>query len=273
MKKRLKIGIGSYAYTWAIGVPGYENKASMSAFGLIEKAAELKAEVVQLADNLPLENYSKPELSELLACTKRKSMTIEVGAKGLTPERLEVYIRIAGQLRADILRFVIDDNSYEPSTDAVIDVIRPFITRLEKEKVKLVLENHDRLMCAEFSYIINTCNSPFVGICLDTVNSLGVPEGTDEVIKTLLPHTLNLHVKDFNVERLDHKMGFNVQGVPAGEGKLDIPRLLKNLDDAGKCHTAILELWTPFGPTLEDTIARENEWARKSMQYLQQLSY
>lgn len=273
MKKRLKIGIGSYAYAWAIGVPGYEAKAPMSALGLIEKAAELKAEVVQLADNVPLEKYSKHELTELLSLAREKSVAIEVGAKGLTPERLEMYVRIAGHLHADILRFVIDDTNHEPLPDTVIDVIRPFIPRLEKAKIKLALENHDRLTSAEFSYIINACNSPFVGICLDTVNSLGVPEGTGEVIKALLPHTLNLHVKDFNVERLDHKMGFIIQGTPAGEGKLDIPRLLENLDDEGKCNAAILELWTPFGPTLEDTIARENEWACKSMQYLQQLSY
>ncbi len=245
----------------------------MSAFDLIGKALELKAEVVQFADNLPLENCSRDELAKLLSFAEERSIAIEVGAKGLTPERLKIYTDIAGFLHADILRFIIDDNAYEPSPDNVIEVIRPSIPMLEKAKVRLALENHDRLKCAEFLSIVEACNSPFVGICLDTVNSLGIPEGTAEVINALSPFTVNLHVKDFSIGRLDHKMGFRVEGTPAGEGKLDIAGLLGRLSTMGKCSSAILELWTPFGPTLEDTIARENEWAYRSMQYLRQLSY
>ncbi len=245
----------------------------MSAFDLIEKASELKAEVVQFADNLALENYSQDELIKLLSFAEKRAIAIEVGAKGLTPERLKIYTDIAVLLHAEILRFIIDGNNYEPLPDTVIEVIRPCIPILEKAKVRLALENHDRLKSTEFLSIIKACDSPFVGICLDTVNSLGIPEGMVEVINVLSPYTLNLHVKDFTVGRLDHKMGFKVEGTPAGEGKLDIVGLLGKLSVMGKCNSAILELWTPFGPTLEDTIARENEWACKSMQYLYQLSY
>lgn len=273
MNNRLKIGIGSYTFAWSIGVPGYENRTPLSAFDLIEKASELKAEVVQFADNLALENYTRDELARLLSFAEKRAIAIEVGAKGLTPERLNMYAYIAEFLHADVLRFIIDDNNYEPLPDTVIEVIRPCIPILEKAKVRLALENHDRLKCAEFVSIVEACNSPFVGICLDTVNSLGIPEGTAEVIDTLSPFTLNLHVKDFSIGRLDHKMGFRVEGMPAGEGKLDISGLFSKLSAMGKCRSAILELWTPFGPTLEDTIARENEWAYKSMQYLRQLSY
>ena len=273
MNNRLKIGIGSYTFTWSIGVPGYGNKTPLSAFDLIEKASELKAEVVQFADNMALENYSRDELAGLLSFAGERSIAIEVGAKGLTLERLNMYTAIAAFLQAGILRFIIDDDGYEPSPDIVIEVIRSCIPALEEAKVRLALENHDRLNCAQFSSIIEACNSPFVGICLDTVNSLGIPEGTAEVINALSPLTLNLHVKDFSIGRLDHKMGFRVEGMPAGEGKLDIAGLFSKLSAMGKCRSAILELWTPFGPTLEDTIARENDWAYKSMQYLRQLSY
>ncbi len=274
MNNKLKIGISSYTFTWSVGVPGYRNKTSLSAFDLIEKASELKAELVQFADNLPLENYSWEELTKILSFAQERAIGIEVGAKGLTPERLKLYAEIAGFLQADILRFIIDDNDYEPSPKTVIEVIRPFIPILEKTKVRLALENHDRLSCAEFVSIVVSCNSPLVGICLDTVNSLGIPEGTAEVISALSPFTLNLHVKDFSIRRLDHKMGFKVEGTPAGEGKLDIAGLFHKLSIMDKCKSAILELWTPFGSTMEDTIARENEWAYRSMQYLLgQLSY
>jgi len=270
-KSNIKIGIGSYTYTWAMGVPGYDTQQAMTAFDLVDKAVELKAKVVQFADNAPLDTFSRDELTELLQLAEKNSVILEVGSRGLTPERLEHFIIISQILHSEILRFVIDGKDYQPSPDEVISIIRPFIPKLKETKIKLVLENHDRLTCDEFSYIIRECNSPYVGICLDTVNSLGVPEGTAEVIRKLLPYTLNLHVKDFIIERLDHKMGFKVEGAPAGKGKLNIPFLISELNRTGQCKTAILELWTPFGPTLKETIDKEAQWAIESMNYLNQL--
>jgi L-ribulose-5-phosphate 3-epimerase UlaE len=82
---------------------------------------------------------------------------------------------------------------------------------------------------------------------------------------------VNLHVKDFSIRRSEHKMGFIVEGAPAGKGKLDIPGLLARLKALGRCGSAVLELWTPFGPTMEDTLQRESLWAAESMDYLKQL--
>ena len=57
---------------------------------------------------------------------------------------------------------------------------------------------------------------PYVGICLDTVNSFGSLEGPEVVIETLAPYTVNLHIKDFDIRRTDHNMGFTIFGTPAG---------------------------------------------------------
>ena len=271
--RRLEIGIGSYTYTWAIGVPGYAVAVPMTAFGLIEKASELSAKVVQFADNMPLDGFSDEKLLELFQFAQSQSIKLEVGSKGLTSERLKRYIAVAQALHSDILRFVIDENDYRPSPEQVVDIIRPYFPVLEAANIRLALENHDRSKAVEFVQIIQACNSPYVGICLDTVNSLGVPEGTGEVIRELLPYTVNLHVKDFIIERFYHKLGFKVEGVPAGKGKLDIPFLMRELSALGKCKTAILELWTPWGDTVEETIARENQWAVESMIYLNKIRF
>ena len=58
-------GISSYTYTWAIGVPGKEPKNPMTIFQLIEKAAEFGINVVQVADNLPLDHFSETELLKM----------------------------------------------------------------------------------------------------------------------------------------------------------------------------------------------------------------
>ncbi|WP_106829951.1 sugar phosphate isomerase/epimerase family protein [Parabacteroides pacaensis] len=273
MNQAIQIGIGSYTFTWAIGVPGYPPSRPLSVYDLIEKATTLQAPVVQLADNIPLDNFSEEGLSELLRLTEKRSIRLEVGSKGLTTQRLKKYIQITRRLHSDTLRFVIDEAGYYPSPQQVVQIITSLLPELEAAQIRLVLENHDRLKAKEFVFIIHACNSRHVGICLDTVNSLGVPEGTEEVIRELLPYTFNLHIKDFQIERLPHKMGFSIAGTPAGKGKLDIKRIMSELNTIGQCPSAILELWTPFRISLEETIRKENEWAIESMNYLTQLKY
>jgi sugar phosphate isomerase/epimerase len=88
------------------------------------------------------------------------------------------------------------------------------------------------------------------------------------VADLLSKHAKSLHVKDFNVERLWHRMGFSVQGRPAGGGQLNVPRLLERLENSAPDLNAILELWPPEQATLEDTIRLENAWAAESITYL-----
>ena len=106
------------------------------------------------------------------------------------------------------------------------------------------------------------------GICLDTVNSFGALEGPEVVVQQLAPYTLNLHVKDFTIARVSSNMGFLVTGTPAGEGRLDLPWLFERLRAAGRDVNAILETWPPFGPTLDETIARERTWVETSIRNL-----
>jgi len=119
--------------------------------------------------------------------------------------------------------------------------------------------------------LIRELNSSYVGICLDTVNSFGALEGLEQVVKELAPYVLNLHIKDFNIARVDHQMGFCIVGCPAGEGRLDIEWLLNIIKREGKNPNAILELWTPFTENIEKTILKENEWANKSIDFLRRI--
>jgi len=66
-------------------------------------------------------------------------------------------------------------------------------------------------------------------------------------------------------------MGFTLEGRPAGEGRLDIPGVLTHLRAFGRRPNAILELWTPPEENLAATIAKEADWAARSLAYLRQL--
>ena len=100
------------------------------------------------------------------------------------------------------------------------------------------------------------------------MNSLVIPEGPEQVADVLSKHVKSLHVKDFIVERLWHRMGFSVQGRPAGGGQLNVPRLLEGLVNSAPESNAILELWPPEQRKLEDTLKLENAWAAESISYL-----
>jgi hypothetical protein len=63
-------------------------------------------------------------------------------------------------------------------------------------------------------------------------------------------------------------MGFEVEGVPAGQGILPIGKLVNQLSEWGKCESGILELWTPQQPTIDETIRLESRWADESIAYL-----
>ena len=116
--------------------------------------------------------------------------------------------------------------------------------------------------------LIQRLGSPRVGACLDTVNSFGALETPREVISALLPLTASLHVKDFDVVRANHRMGYAVVGTAAGKGRLDIPGLIEGARHNGRDPNAIVELWTPLVGDIEQTIATEQQWARESISFL-----
>jgi L-ribulose-5-phosphate 3-epimerase UlaE len=66
-------------------------------------------------------------------------------------------------------------------------------------------------------------------------------------------------------------MGIIIEGSPAGKGMLNIRDTLERLTLLNRCQSAILELWTPPEPKMEDTIEKEEQWARESIKYLKEL--
>ena len=265
----MKPGISSYTYTWAIGVPGKEPKNPMTIFQLIDKAVDLEVQIVQVADNLPLDRFSKTELLKIKDYARGLGIKIEVGSKKMTVENLKRYIEIAVFFESPIVRFVIDGDVFQPNLEEIQKILEHVVPSLEKNKIVLAIENHDRFKASEFIKIVETAGSDFVAICLDSVNSMGAGEGLETVIGKLAPLTVNLHVKEFSIKRVFHKMGFVIEGCPLGEGMLPLSEMIKEIPE--KCHSAILEQWTPPEETIEETIEKEDSWARQSITYLKSI--
>jgi 3-oxoisoapionate decarboxylase len=262
------LGISSFTYGWAVGVEGSMPTQPMKAIDLLQKAIDFNLRCVQFGDNIGIDRLESSLLKEVLDFSIKHQIRLEMGARGLHPENLEKHLEICTFLRSDLLRFVIDGNDFEPSPEQVIAIIKDILPELKKRNITLGIENHDRFKVKTLAKIMESIGSENVGICLDCVNSMGAGEGLEYVADMLSPYTVNLHIKDYSIVRFPHKMGFMVNGSPAGKGVLDLEFLLEKLATHRKCKSAILELWTPPESSLETTLAKEQSWANESVAYL-----
>ncbi len=265
------LGISSFTYGWAVGMN--PDKPNLDAFDLVKKVKAYGLKCLQIGDNLPLHNMSDSVIKEFKAALNESGIRLEVGARKLTENQLQRYLDISKFLNAPLLRFVVDDDNYQPTGQTIISILRNALPELRRNQIILGIENHDRFKARELSEVMDAISDEHVGICLDSVNSIGAGEGLEWVVDALAPYTVNLHIKDFVIQRFSHKMGFIVTGAPAGGGMMNIPSIIEKIIPFGRCKSAILEQWAPPEAVLDRTIEKEMSWAEESINYLKSLPY
>lgn len=269
--QRLQLGLGTYSFPWAIGIKGSMPRLPMQATDLLHYAKGRGINSVQFGDNLPLHQLSEVERNELSNLAAALQIKIEVGTRRLTQGQMGHYIPLAQLFGSAFIRVVIDDMDYHPDEVTVMKEIESLLPQLRESNVILAIENHDRFPARTLERIIRNTDEKYIGICLDTANSLGAGEGVKEVLQKLAPYTVNLHLKDINIKRLPHQMGFTVEGCVAGKGVIDIPSIISELKGYHRCRTATLEVWSQPEKTVEESIAKEKQWVEESINYLKPL--
>jgi L-ribulose-5-phosphate 3-epimerase UlaE len=63
-------------------------------------------------------------------------------------------------------------------------------------------------------------------------------------------------------------MGFTVTGRALGEGMLPLAEVLQTVASHGCCGTAVIETWPPPESEMSATLAKEMDWAVRSVQVL-----
>lgn len=260
----MKIGISSWAYAWNIKKTE-ESDFSMDAFALLEKAHEFQVDVLQIADNLPLDTLSLEEQHRLKDLAFRYGIQLECGTQGIRSEKLIPFIEMASFFGSPLLRTLIHDAQGCPTPEEAEQEIRNVLPYLHKTGITLAIENHDFFPVRVLKELIDRVHDPYVKICLDPVNNFAQGEGTGEVLQVLQNDTVNFHCKDYIVKRKSGGLGFDVEGCIAGEGLLNIPEIFHGFPTSVSC---ILELWTPWQGNLSQTRVLESEWVKKSVDYL-----
>lgn len=267
----MKLGISSFTYGWAVGIEGYTPAEPMGFLELIERTHDFGLSLLQVGDNLPLDQLTDSELQEGKQALKQYGIELELGIRGLRDSRIRKYLELCRLFSSRLLRVVIDEAGYEPAEEEIIRILKRWDPELRSEGITVGIENHERLKAVQLASIIRQVGSPFVGICLDTANSLGALEGLDTVADTLIPYTVNLHAKDVSVHRLKSQLGFEITGTVSGEGMLNMVDLIRRVSENGRDVNCILEQWTAYTGDLEGTIRKEAREAVKGVHNLQKI--
>jgi 3-oxoisoapionate decarboxylase len=262
----IAFGVGSYAFSWAIGVPGYPAPARpLDITGLVDAAAALEVPVLQICDNLPLDGLDAADLTTLRLRAAAAGMRIEAGTRGSDVPRLRRYLEIAVALGSPILRTLLTPKASAAQTLAESAAsIRAVLPAFEAAGVVLAIENYEYFSVEQLRGLVDEIASPCVAVCLDPVNNFGVGQDTSRAVETLAPVAAAVHLKDFRVSRLPHTMGYELTGTPAGSGLLDVSRLLAAVGRRREVFSVVLEQWVPWQGTIEATVALERRWLEES---------
>jgi sugar phosphate isomerase/epimerase len=278
--KKAKLGIGSYSYFFSstgegrfkLVNYGFTNNNPWTIEKFVDRAVDLGVRYVQLADNYALDELSDAELIKSGQYAKNNGVILESGMRGIMTDQFEKYIRLSHLLGVEKLRCVIDNGNFKPSIEDASSIINDMIPELKKRNIILGVENHDRITTEEFAKIMNNTASSHVGMIIDTVNSFSTMEPTVKIMETLSPFAVELHIKDYTIERRKDAQGLVIKGTVAGEGMLDIPYVIDMMKkNARSDFSTILEFWMEPEKSLELSIIKENEWVEKSLNYLKSI--
>ena len=264
--KSFQAGLSSWAFPWALGVGGYPPPAlPLTPADLVDKASDLGAQVLQIADNMPLSRLTHRELDALGQRARDKGITLEGGTRGLNPENLLNYLELALRLNMHLIRTLPHDGEDRPDFKEAEGRLAAVLPLYEKAGVVLALENHDFYPAAWIGDLVECFKGSVLGVCLDPVNNLGQGESEQEVLCRLAPLTVNFHCKDYTIRRKPSTLGFDIEGVPLGQGMLDLDRAQRLLPEG---LSWIIELWTPWQGNSASTLSLESRWAGESVKTL-----
>lgn len=260
------LGMGSYSFRWSIGHKGLVPENPMTHADLLDIAADLDLGLVQYADNIPFDDVSQEELIALRKKADDLGIELEIGTQSFNAQQVTKYIGIAQVLRAKILRVALDGPDAEVPIPELADEFVALLPLAESAGVRIAIENHFNYPAPRLVKLLEEINSPTVGVCLDVANSICAGEWPMETVGTLAAHTINLHLKDYDIVPDPYGVGFRIQGTPLGQGRTDCNAVMAAMPK-GRDINVIMEHWLPQEDDMATARAKELEWLTTSVTF------
>ena len=271
------IGLGSFAFRYAIGTKEFQPPHPMDAFGFMEKAHQMGYRRIQLCENLNVKAYAKKDILRLRDISKDLGMTLEIGLRKLDEENLSRHVEIANLAGAVFIRAVSHDHDnlsrreQEEVVTAVTAILKQWAPRLKDNGLSLGLENHFDLATRDLVRIAAETGSASIGLVFDTTNSLGFLEKPEKTLKTMLDYVLSVHLKDYFIQK--GETGYEILGTVLGEGALDTKAVFSMLSGRLPDLPIIIESAARrnFGDTPEQVLQWEEDIIRRNTRSMEKL--
>lgn len=263
------IGLGTYAFFWQHSdrVP-----EPLSLVGAFEATRALGVDLFQICDYAPLETMTDAELRAAAASARDLGLTIELGTKGIEPERLARFLEIAAIFGAGLVRSMLFGPDSRPSTAQAEEWLRQALPAYEAAGVDLALETYEQVATADLVSLVARIGSDRLGVCLDPANVVARLELPRDCVEATASLVNNVHVKDFAFARQPGWVGFTYGGAPMGEGLHDYPHLLETVRPRERGINEVVEHWLSWQGDAETTVRIEREWTRRTIEYLRSTS-
>jgi sugar phosphate isomerase/epimerase len=256
----IRLGFDSYsirAYNW-------------KAIQLLDFAAELRLDTIQLSSLNDYENLEPAYLQKVKDHAARTGISIDAGIGSICPssqsykkdtqgdpaEYVATGLRVAKAVGATVMRCFLGSGAdrrgalpIEAHMENTVKVLQSVRARALDAGVKIAIENHAGDMQArEVKTIIEEAGKDFTGSCLDTGNPMWVAEDPFVTLEILSPYVLTTHVRDSAV--FEHPRGAAAQWVALGEGSVDFPRFVQRFQKLCPQSAMQLEIITGRKPDI-----------------------
>lgn len=259
------IGLGSYAFFWE---QSDRVEEPLPLIGAFEATRALGVELFQICDYAPLDAMTDAEVRDAARAARELGLTIQLGTKGIVPEHLSRYLRLAEAFDARLLRSMVFGPRSRPALAEAQTWLRSSLRSFEAAGVTLALETYEQVSTAELCALVEAVGSPNLGVCLDPANVVARLELPRACVEASAALTRNVHVKDFAFDRQLGWVGFTYSGAPMGTGLHDYPHLLATVRPRERGIDEIVEHWLPWQRDAETTVRTEREWTRTTLEYL-----
>ena len=146
---------------------------------------------------------------------------------------------LLGGRRYEALHAAAEFTAFTDKALASLRLAEPVVAR---HRVALAVENHKDFRTDELIDVMKAVSSEYVGVCVDTGNSIALLERPTDTATALAPWVRSCHLKDMGVE--PSADGFLLAEVPLSDGFLDLKGIVAALKKARPGLRLSLEMIT-----------------------------
>ena len=266
----MQLGLDTYSFHLAFG-KHLDRKADgpMTLAKCIRRAKELGFVAVQI-DPAHF-NLEKDNPKWVRSMADRLDVALEAGAVGTESERLRQGLEVASAWKSPVLRTFLgweyprsrrhSEDKLRKAADSLAEVIED----AKRAGVVIALENHSDISTPDLITLLEMVDSPYLGACLDTGNSMVFLEDPVWTAEQLAPWAVTAHVKDQRWQVT--ASGAKLVGAPLGDGHIDLDRVIPVLLDAPRLDRIMLQCSTEAAGTGTQILKAEDQAVERSIEF------